>query len=115
MDRSTKKTERPVTGTEAERRRVGTVVHDDRGNASVRWYDAPGDYARPKLELLNEGGPTPRSPQGCDPYFQRGSGNTLRSGAGAGNKEPRRTDLRRLSEHIKLMRELQARKRDEHE
>lgn len=91
------------------------VVHDDRGNASVRWRDAPGDYERTKLELLNEGGPTPRSAQGCDPYFQRGVGNTLRSDGGGDQQPRRRTDLRRLSEHIKLMRELEARKRDSHD
>jgi hypothetical protein len=116
VDRSDKKSERQSAGTEAERRRVGTVVHDDRGNASVHWRDAPDDYERTKLEVLSEAGPTPRSERGCDPYFQRGTGSTLRAGgSGAGNEPRRRTDLRRLSEHIKLMRELEARKRDQHD
>ena len=112
MDESTKKPVRPSSSAEAQRRRVGTVVHDDRGNASVRWDDAPSDYERTKLELLNEAGPTPGSAQGCDPYAQRGTGTTLRSGSDTATTGTRpRTDLRRLSEHIKLMRELEARKR----
>jgi hypothetical protein len=112
VDEPTKKPVRPSSSAEAQRRRIGRVVHDDRGNASVRWDDAPLDYERPKLELLNEAGPTPRSEHGCDPYAQRGSGATLRTGTDPATTGSRpRTDLRRLSEHIKLMRELEARKR----
>ena len=39
------------TGESANRRRLGRVVHDDRGCASVEWHDAPQDYVRPVLEL----------------------------------------------------------------
>jgi hypothetical protein len=96
---------------DAERRRIGKVIHDDRGNASVKWDDAPADYERTKLEVLSDSGPTPRSEQGCNPYAQRGAGVTVRT-----KPEPTarttRTDLRKLSEHIKLMRDLEARKRD---
>jgi hypothetical protein len=67
----------------AERRRVGTVVHDDRGNAKVEWRAAPADEERPVLELLGEDGAS------------------------------RRTDLRKLSEWIKKMRELEERKRED--
>jgi hypothetical protein len=68
---------------EAERRRIGKVVHDDRGNASVSWRDAPLDQQR---QIRDDG--------------RRPIGGTSR------------TDLRRLSEHIKMMRDLEARKRN---
>lgn len=88
-----------------ERRRVGTVVHDDRGNASVTWRDAPSDYERPVLEVLGNPGLSVKSEESFDPYARRETrpraGNTTR------------TDLRRLSEWIKQMRELEERKRRE--
>jgi len=28
---------------ETERRRIARIVHDDRGNATVNYYDAPSD------------------------------------------------------------------------
>jgi hypothetical protein len=86
---------------EAERRRTGTVVHDERGNASVRWRDAPPDYERPVLEVLGNPKITLKADESYDPYARRESrpdGNA------------RRTDLRKLSEWIKLMRELEERK-----
>ena len=104
----------PTEGAARARRRVGTVVHDDRGNASVKWREAPDDYERTVLELLREQGATPRCEEGCNPYDQRGDGNTLRQHP-AGVPRPARTDLRRLSEHIKKMRELEARRRDQDE
>jgi hypothetical protein len=89
---------------EAERRRIGTVVHDDRGNALVNWRDAPADYQRPVFEVLGEPGLTVKSDESHDPYARRparkSTGNTTR------------TDLRKLSEWIKMMRELEERKRN---
>jgi hypothetical protein len=89
---------------EAERRRIGTVVHDDRGNASVRWQDAPPDFERPVLEILGDPGLSPKSEEIHDPYARhearKSTGNTTR------------TDLRKLSEWIKMMRELEERKRN---
>lgn len=61
--------------------------------------------------MLSEFGPTPRSEQGCNPYAQRGAGVTVRTPPEPASRT-QRTDLRKLSEHIKLMRELEARKRD---
>jgi hypothetical protein len=92
-----------------ERRRLSRVRHDDRGNAYVEWVDAPADLIkRPKLEIEREPGElqleAPSS--SCDPYSNR-SGAARRS---TGNTT--RTDLRKLSEWIKLMRELEERKRD---
>jgi hypothetical protein len=102
-----KKPDQPATP-QGERRRIGMIVHDERGNASVDWRDAPDDHARPVLEIL---GDTSLSVQGeppsYDPYARgrkpRETARPLKPGT--------RTDLRRLSEHIKLMRELEARKR----
>ena len=88
---------------QTERRRIATVVHDDRGNASVEWRAAPVDQERPVLQVQGENGLRLKSEEiSYDPYAshgQRRSGGT-------------RTDLRRLSEWIKLMRELEERKRD---
>jgi hypothetical protein len=89
----------------AERRRVGTVVHDDRGNAKVEWRAAPADEERPVLELLGEDGLSLKTDEvSYDPYSR-----TRPSRAGAS----RRTDLRKLSEWIKKMRELEERKRED--
>ena len=98
----TKITQRAAKATpEAERRRMGTVVHDERGNASVRWHDAPADYVRPVLEVLGNPKLALKSDESYDPYARR----EQRDGGSAS-----RTDLRKLSEWIKLMRELEARK-----
>jgi hypothetical protein len=90
----------------ADRRRIGVVVHDDRGMASVEWHDVRVEnHERPVLELL--GGPqlTLQNDETHDPYARHTAslpkpnpGNTTR------------TDLRKLSEWIKLKRELEARK-----
>jgi hypothetical protein len=100
-----KKTVEPEATPEAERRRIGKVVHDDRGNASVMWHDAPSDYERPVLEVLGDPGLSIKSDdESFDPYARhrarKRSGNTTR------------TDLRKLSEWIKLTRELEERKRN---
>lgn len=87
---------------QGERRRIGRVVHDDRGNASVSWRDAPADHERPVLEVLGESSLTLKNEETYDPYARR----ALRTGGGGGT----RTDLRKLSEWIKMMRELEARK-----
>jgi hypothetical protein len=92
----------PESMPEAERRRMAKVVHDERGNASVRWRDAPADYERPVLEVLGNPKLKLKTDESYDPYARRET-----RGAG-GNTS--RTDLRKLSEWIKLMRELEERK-----
>jgi hypothetical protein len=94
---------------DARRRRIGLVVHDDRGNASVEWREAPGDYQRPVLEILGEPKLTIQTEENCDPYA-RGTVPTRAAKANGGNTT--RTDLRKLSEWIKMMRELEERKRN---
>jgi hypothetical protein len=96
----------PDTGSESERRRVGKVVHDDRGNALVEWEDAPADYQRVVLEVVNDGRSAPGAENDFNPYAQRTP--RARSDSGATT----RTDLRKLSEWIKKMRELEERKRN---
>lgn len=110
LNASTKKldeTEDRKQDSTGERRRISRVLHDDRGNAYVEWLSAPAELVeRPRLEIERE----PRElqldaqRQACDPYandsgIARKSGNTTR------------TNLRQLSEWIKMMRELEERKR----
>jgi hypothetical protein len=96
----------PSDGKEPERRRVSTIVHDDRGNASVRWHDAPPDEQRQVLEILDEPKLSVKNEEkSYDPYSQRNA----REGGSTGRTT--RTDLRKLSEWIKMMRELEERKK----
>ena len=97
---------------EAERRKVGMVVHDERGNASVSWRDAPAHYDRPVLEVLGGQELTLQSEETGDPYARR---TARRPGEGSGDANRgcgTRTDLRRLSDWIKMMREREQRKRE---
>jgi len=95
------------TAPAAERRRIGLIVHDERGNASVDWRDAPADEARPVLEILGERSLAVKTEEASyDPYAHARAPRETRKGGGAP-----RTNLRALSEHIKLMRELEERKR----
>ena len=104
MDELRKKTRLTVQSSPAdERRRIGTVVHDERGNASVSWRDAPLEYERPVLEILGGAPLSLKNEDSHDPYARR---ETRRQGGGG-----TRADLRRLSEWIKMMRELEERKR----
>ena len=87
---------------ESERRRIGKVVHDDRGNASWDFRDAPTDFERPELRVLGDAQMTVKNEETYDPYAR------TRARPSGGNTT--RTDLRKLSEWIKMMRELEARK-----
>jgi hypothetical protein len=111
MDNSRKKPPAPDNrdaSATAERRRIGRIVHDERGTASVDWHDAPADHPRTKLEILDDqpGELSIKTPQTFNPYER-----TTVDGPKGGNTI--RTDLRKLSEWIKQMRELEERKRKE--
>jgi len=108
VDQFSKKKPVPQDVPAAERRRIGQVVHDDRGNASVSWRDAPDDYERPVLEVLGNPGLSIKHDEAYDPYAHR----TARQPGSSAPTVTTRTDLRRLSEWIKMMRELEARKRE---
>ena len=95
----------PAAASDAERRRIGTVVHDDRGQASVEWHDAPSDYERPVLEVLGNPQLVLKSDESYDPYA-RHTATYPRTNPGSTS----RTDLRKLSEWIKMKRELEQRK-----
>jgi hypothetical protein len=90
-----------------ERRRLSRVRHDDRGNAYVEWLDAPAELVeRPRFEVQRDSRELQLESEhsACNPYANdsgvaRKTGNTTR------------TDLRKLSEWIKMMRELEERKR----
>jgi hypothetical protein len=84
----------------SERRRIG--------NASLDWRDAPADYRRPVLEIESEssGLAIQKAPRTFDPYACA-TPPELKKTAAAG---PRK-DLRKLSEWIKMMRDLEERKR----
>lgn len=107
MNNTTKKIRpqgKPGAAADSERRRIATVVHDDRGNASVEWQDAPADYQRPVLEIVGDLS-LQKDEKSYDPYARR----ALREEPRAGSTT--RTDLRKLSEWIKMVRELEERKR----
>ncbi len=100
-----------ATSESAERRRVAKVVRDDRGNATVEWVAAPADLERPPLSV-DDHDPARRPGHGYDPYQRvpKAPRDPLYRGTrpeGAGGKR----DLRRLSDWIKQMRELETRKR----
>lgn len=98
-----------------ERRRIARIVHDERGAASVKWEDAPSDYDRPALSIESSAATGREARRDCglellsidpedtfNPYDRRPAERRERT--------PRR-DLRKLSEWIKMMRELEERKR----
>jgi hypothetical protein len=104
--RTRKTTEGDAGATESDRRRIGAIVHDDRGMASVEWRDAPADLKRTVLKVLPD--PAQLAVQddaSYDPYARHTATfpNTAR-----GNTT--RTDLRKLSEWIKMKRELEERR-----
>lgn len=102
-------------GESANRRRLGRVVHDDRGCASVEWQDAPENYVRPVLELedgastktrlktLRNQTPLSIAKQDAFNPYQRSAPHGPTEGGS-------RRDLRNLSKWIKMMREIEERK-----
>jgi hypothetical protein len=95
----------PDTSQSGERRRISRIVHDDRGNASVEWLDAPMDYKRPVLEI-EQGGLSIKSEETHNPYARHTLAERKR------DSTTTRTDLRKLSEWIKLRRQVEENKRN---
>lgn len=87
---------------ESERRRVGKIVHDDRGTASVEWVDAPADFVRDPLSL-QDAAPVSTKPGG-NPYDNRTPGL---------EKKARKKDLRKLGEWIKTVKAVEEKKLDD--
>lgn len=91
---------------DTERRRIARIVHDDRGNATVNYYDAPSDYKRPVLEIESAPGrlAIQKAPRTFNPYECATPPEPKKA---AGPKK----DLKKLSEWIKMMRDLEEKKR----
>jgi hypothetical protein len=103
----------------SERRRLGRIVHDDRGSASVEWLDAPADEVRTRLEVEKSPstGRGTRDPFGADMLsiqadetFDPYSRKTVPARKPTGSTS--RTDLRKLSEWIKLKRAMEERQKN---
>jgi len=107
----------PETAAAERQRRLAKIVHDDRGSASVEWHEAPEDYERPVLavddplaitrnskvrggiEVLHIKTDETFNPYEHQPEDRKKDGTSTRR------------DLRKLSEYIKMMRELEERKK----
>lgn len=109
--------ERGATASQGERRRLARITHDDRGTARVEWAPSPTEVERTPLALEDNSqvrDPTPRSidtgplaiksEDTFNPYT-RVPETERKRGSGT------RTDLRKLSAWIKLMRELEEAKK----
>ena len=94
-------------GAETNRRRIGVIVHDDRGMASVEWHDAPhGTVERPVLEILGSPELELKGDEASYDPYSRHTATFPKTGPG----NTTRTDLRKLSEWIKMKRALEERK-----
>jgi hypothetical protein len=100
------------------RRRISRIVHDHKGNATVEWLDAPADYERQKFEVegarqpgrppkhgLSTGNLAIQTQDSHDPYMRIPESERKRTPG-------QRTDLRKLSAWIKMMRELEEAKKN---
>lgn len=116
-----KRTPSPDQGAaDNERRRLGKIVHDERGSASVEWHDAPDDYERPVLEIEGTGARpkldilTIKNDDTFNPYDRspEPSRGPARAPAVPHTPPGGKRDLKKLSAWIKLMRELEERKKN---
>jgi hypothetical protein len=100
-----------------ERRRLSRVVHDHKGTARVEWHEAPDDHRRQVFEI--EGSRQPARPAhrglrtGSLAVESEDSHNPYMRIPEAERKRPsgQRTDLRKLSAWIKMMRALEEAKK----
>jgi hypothetical protein len=109
----------PDTEPKAERRRLSRIVHDHKGNAIVQWYDAPADYERQVFEIeaasaphergLSTGSLAIEAEDSHNPYMRVPEAGRKRDAGPTGTTT--RTDLRKLSAWIKLMRSLEEAKK----
>lgn|GEM_PF-665785 len=109
--------EPPETAAAEHQRRLAKIVHDDRGTASVEWHEAPEDYERPVLAVDDPLAVTRNSKvRGGIEVLHIDKDNTFNPyerqiGGGKAPGGSTRSDLRKLSEYIKMMRELEERKK----
>ena len=108
-----------------ERRRIGQIVHDERGSAHVEWRDAPGDYERQKFEIQStegSGRDDTKLRRGFEPKLEVRIDDTFNpydrkpetfgGNPAAGAPKGAKRDLKKLSEWLKLMREMEERKKN---
>jgi hypothetical protein len=103
----------PETAPASERRRLGRIVHDHKGTAIVEWHDAPPDHERHALELERD---TPATKSGGSlSIASEDSYNPYTRVPDTDRKRPtgQRTDLRKLSAWIKMMRSLEEAKKND--
>jgi hypothetical protein len=103
--RTRRLTEGKPGAAESDRRRIGTIVHDERGMASVEWHDAPAGLERPVLRVVGEPALELEDDGSYDPYARHTA-----TVPGTARGSTSRTDLRKLSEWIKMKRALEDRK-----
>jgi hypothetical protein len=104
--------------------RTGRVKFDDRGNAIWEWALATGAFGRevstarlktlehPALSIADDA-PTPLEPLHANPLGTKKGYNPYDSGKLGKPPAPRKTDLRRLSEFIKLKKQAAGNKDDD--
>jgi hypothetical protein len=107
-----------------QRRRIGQIVHDDRGSASVEWRDAPNDLERQVFELengLGSGRGDSKLRRGFEPTLEVRNDDTFNpydrkpetlGGSSAATSKTGKRDLKKLSEWVKLMRAMEERKKN---
>jgi hypothetical protein len=101
------------TNASGERRRMGRIVHDDRGAASLEWHDAPDDYERPVFRIEGNGVKEPLTVRKDDSFnpYDRTPEKPGAVGSKGAPKPGGKRDLRKLGEWMKLMREMEERKK----
>jgi hypothetical protein len=86
------------------------VVHDERGIASLEWTDAPENYERPAFSVGGTGVKDPLSikkEESFNPYDRSPDSAPAKDPAPRGGKR----DLKKLSAWLKMMREMEERKK----
>jgi hypothetical protein len=107
------------------RRRIGQIVHDDRGAASVEWHEAPAGHERQKFEVEQTSGSgrgdtklrggfslEVRNDDTFNPYDRKPDTFVARPGAASAPPKGGKRDLKKLSEWLKLMRAMEERKKN---
>jgi len=93
---------------------MGRVVHDDRGQASVEWHDAPATQTRTVLEIEDTLRAARRLKSMTDSPVTKAprqdTFNPYQRVPGSSSAPKPRRDLRKLSKWIKMMREVEEQK-----